>query len=220
MRNSSYWRIPRGQAAVEAMAALVLLGALLHAVVILGASLSGAQQASNLSRVAAFANIDARGRGLPPNATVSMSSLPADEPIHHATPQAHHVDGKRADYATTLARDWLSVEGGLRQARVTLRPLDSIVSTERDAALMGLAVRRHTVISVESGYQEDDETVSHRIARSALGWGSAAHRSRFAAERVARRLKARSGRNVRSADWISARTGATPSRSPIEREDD
>ena len=181
MKLRSHCSIFRGQAAVEAMLALVLLGGLMHAVAAVGTVLLRGQQVAQSSRLAAFIDAD------------QHTFIPSDGDIGNA-----QID--------VLTRDWLHVDSRLRSARATDHSVMLPAFSATDGASI-LAVYRQTVIAAQTGHGVDDATVSTRIQHSSIGWSAAAQGSIRIADTLKRRMQdvdAPWGRESWSMDWLNA----------------
>ena len=189
------WRSHRfaaqGQAAVEAMLALVLLGGLMHGVAAVGTVLLRGQQAAQFSRLAAF----------------------VDAGKHTFVPSKSDIGNAQVEI---LARDWLHVDSGLRGAHATDHSVKLPAFIAGDRGLM--AVHRHTVVAADTGHDVDDAAVSERIRRSSAGWSDAARGSIRIADELWRRMRhvdAPWGRDEWSTDWLNAWRDLAPARAII-----
>ncbi|CAM4016218.1 Pilus assembly protein [Bordetella tumbae] len=191
MKWRSHRSIAQGQAAVEAMLALVLLGGLMHGVAAVGTVLLRGQQAAQSSRLAAF--IDAENHGF----------VPSKSDIGNAQVEI-------------LARDWLHVDSGLRSAHATDHSVTPPAFIAGDTGSM--PVHRHTVVAADTGHGVDDAAVSERIQRSSIGWAEAARGSVRIADTLRRRMRhvdAPWGRDEWSTDWLNAWEDLAPTRAII-----
>ncbi|CAM4155753.1 hypothetical protein [Bordetella muralis] len=189
--------IYRGQAAVEAMLALVLLGGLMHAVVAIGTVSLRGQQTAQLSRLAAFIHTD------------KHTFVPSNGDIGNAQVE-------------TLARDWLHVDSRLRRAQATDHSVTLLPFTAAEGIAIP-AIHRQMVIAADTGHGVDDAAVSERIRHSAIGWSEAARGSASIADALRRRMQhvdAPWGREAWSMDWLTAWIDLAPVQAGAVRRDD
>lgn len=210
MRSQSWHPIPRGQAAVEAMLALAVIGALMHSVVIVGELWLRGQHAAQSSRVAVFAS----ALGVPDVTTDDRSHVVMDSVPWHRGLQPHIGNV----HASNMTRDWLHIDNRLRRARATVSPTSAPVFAAHDEPAALLSVRRETVMAADAGHGVDDVTVSHRIQESSIGWSRVAQRSMLVAQIVGRRMEPVDvpwSRGAWSTDWLSgwANVGPRPMQS-------
>lgn len=217
MRGGVQRRGQRGQAAVEGLLALTLLGALWYGVTAVGTLSMHGQQAGHLSRLAAFtgAELDAMAhRGVTASISMETLSLPSEtsvgfteqsciENIDHAGTKTCTGD----THAVRLQRDWLQEGSRIRRAHATVHSLADPMQIKRDGALSLLSITRQTAIAPITGYEKNDSTISHRIESSIVGWKRAADLSRPIAQRVIQRMRSVDtavDRGSVSTNWVSA----------------
>lgn len=197
MKSRPHRSICHGQAAVEAMLALVLLGGLLHAVFAIGTVSLRGQQTAQLSRLAAFIHTEK----------------------HTFVSSADDIGNAQVEI---LARDWLNVDSRLRRAQAT----DDSVTVLPFSAAEGIAipaVHRQTVIAADTGHGVDDAAVSERIRHSAIGWSEAARGSTRIADELRHRMQhvdAPWGREEWSMDWLNAWIDLAPEQASAVKRDD
>lgn len=205
MRSLSWHPIPRGQAAVEAMLALTVIGALMHSVVIVGEVWLRGQHAAQSSRVAVFAS----ALGVPDATTDDRSHVVMDSVPWNRGLQPHIGNV----HAFNMARDWLHIDNRLRRARATGSPTSAPAFAAHGEPAALLSVRRETVMATGAGHGIDDTTVSRRIQESSIGWSRVAQRSMRAAQIVGRRMEpvdAPWSRGAWSIDWLSGWANVGP----------
>lgn len=193
----------RGQAAIESMLALGLLGVFMHGLVTVGDSLLRVQQASHLSRYAAFAS--ARGQDDIHRAGTA-GRLGASVLSVSALPQSGDISRIGNAQAATLAQDWLHADPRLRQARATAYPSGRLAFSEPDGPT-SMSIRRQTVVAAGAGHASDDAMVARRTQDSVLGWSGMARRSLRAAQTLRQPMQpvdASWGRGNWTEDWLGA----------------
>jgi len=210
MRSLSWYPVPRGQAAVEAMLALTVIGALMHAVVIVGELWLRGQHAAQSSRVAVFAN----ALGVPDVVTDGRFRVVMDSVPWSRGPQPHIGNV----HAFNMAREWVHIDNPLRRARATVSAASAPAFAAHDESAAPLFARRETVIATDAGHGIDDATVSRRIQESSIGWSRVAQRSMRVAQTVGRRMAPVDvpwSRGAWSIDWLSgwANVGPRPTQS-------
>ncbi|CAM3738927.1 hypothetical protein [Bordetella tumulicola] len=194
----------RGQAVVESMLALGLLGVFMHGLVTIGDSLLRGQQAAHLSRYAAFAS--ARGQDHIHRADMAGRSG-GSVSLVTTLPQSGDINRVGNAQAATLAQDWLRADPRLRQAQATVYPSGHLAFSEHVRPASMLSVRRQTVVAVGAGHASDDATVARRTQDSVLGWSGAARRSLRAAQALRQPMlpvDAPWGRGNWTGDWLEA----------------
>jgi hypothetical protein len=227
----------RGQAAAEALLALLLLASLWVGTAWLLRWQDIAMQAQHASRYAAFAASrdaaaqpledirhgyfsgpahlwrDRRGASLL-SAERSEVSLQFDR--GQALSAAAQPGGAHAD-ASDLRRGWLIEDAGMVTARVAV----AAVAPAHSPPASGLAqfdawrptIRRHAVILAGAGHASSDAQAQQRVAGSALGWAVAADRSYALGRRVqswAGGLDQPWGRVEPLFDWLGPWAGRVP----------
>lgn len=202
-----------GQAAIEALVSLLVLGVLWVGVSWLGRIQDMALHASHASRHAAF--MAARQEHGTPVSTVLagafhaqihqwrdrkgqalQSSVYPDIDIRFQRSEDTLPAGKDTPHGPQLMQlrnDWLNVDERVLTAHVSLVPL---ISTEQDEATGSLLklhqfdasyplIRRQTSILTGAGHASDDLSVADRIANSALAWSGPADQAYRLGRRVA-----------------------------------
>ena len=234
------WRTAlRGQAAIEAMLALALLGAFMHGVLTLGELWLRGQHAAQASRVAMFAGVQGLADDLGDHdATISVVPMPSVN--HLQGGMAAGVHAKRGpavrnsqghienSHADSLAQHWLGVgmSAGLYRARATIHPARASTPTSAAAFTLPhanpsiLSVHRHLVMATNAGHGVSETVVSRRIQDSSLGWSTAAERSTHLAEMLrhrVERLDASLERAPYSIDWLDQWADVGPRKTGASR---
>lgn len=182
---SARLRLPklRGQAAVEGLLALTLLGIFLHSVIDLGSWVHQAQDVAQLSRVAAFTGgMPASGArtGHAPELTVAVGPTTPASPCSRSQ-SSRAVAGEANERmagrigeasADMLARDWLGGDLALRCATGT-----ATATARHGSAQILPSIQRQTVVAVFTGARPSDSDVASRLKASPTGWSDAAQQS-------------------------------------------
>ena len=226
----------RGQAAIEAMLALALLGAFMHGVLTVGELWLRGQHAAQASRVAMFAGVQGLADDLGDHdATISVVPM---QPVNHlqggmaAGVHANrgpaernrqgHIENSHADI---LAQHWLGVglSAGLYRANATIhsaRAPSTTAFTLPHANPSILSVQRYLVMATNAGHGVSETAVSRRIQDSSLGWSTAAERSTHLAEMLrhrVERLDASLERAPYSTDWLDQWADVGPRKTSASR---
>ncbi|MHA3902670.1 hypothetical protein ACTPOE_03625 [Castellaniella sp. WN] len=222
-----------GQALVETLAVLIVLGSLWLGIAWLGRLQDIGLQLAHASRRAAFAHAH---QGLPPEALASGGDGYLDAPGHLWRTRrgrsflagSAHLEVESLGPAT--GRQAGDPVAGAADLRRELRLGDPTVwragargRTAGDASTtgslpdfdrLGLDLRRHTAILSGDGAAADDADAQSTLAASPRAWDAAASASRAAGRAVLGRLRdvdAAWSRALPDWDWIGPWTGSVPS---------
>jgi hypothetical protein len=177
----------RGQAVIEALAALALFGLLGTAVISVGRFQWQGLDASLATRSLAFRYALGDRASGSSHLHVGRANRAADFP------------GPGGIRAAALRRELGVEDRGMVRADAALR-----VSPHRQHG-DGLILRRHTAILADAGHADSDARVQQRIATSRTAWADAARSSRGAARQAAAQLKGIDrgwGRPAPEFDWL------------------
>lgn len=221
-----------GQALVEALVVLVVLGSLWLGIAWLGRLQDVGLQLAHASRRAAFAHAH---QGLAPEALDAGVDGYLDAPGHRwRTRQGQDflaaavrldleslgaMAGRQAGDpvagAADLRRELRLGDPAVRRAVARVRTAGGASTTGSllDFDRLGLDLRRHTAILSGDGAAAGDADVQSVLAGSPRAWGSAASASRTAGQAVLGRLRsvdAAWGRALPDWDWTGPWTGSVP----------
>lgn len=158
----------QGQALIEALIALVVLGAVLQAILTIGALSNQEFKAANLSRLFAFNDADEQTqRALKHADNIDVEQVSSDA---SSTLMKHAMDINPTT-AFELEKDWLASDSSVRKVTVT-------VPSRRNAfARSSWSIVRHTVIARSSGHEQNQTGMFNRLENSAKGWSNVVRQS-------------------------------------------
>lgn len=195
-----------GQALVEALLLLPLMGLLVWAVSWVGGLQFSAQQMSQLSRKAAMAG--ALGQPL------GQSSVPQESRNGaRLTQRTYALTGVVAPRLAALQQEWFG--HGLQLLSVHAR-----APAWRGPAASVLPITRHTHVAVGAGHAYGDTDATRRIGHAQTPWRRAERDSLTAARRVdalARRMDGPWGRPSLQTDWLSPWADVVPTERLVKR---
>ncbi|MVW72115.1 TadE/TadG family type IV pilus assembly protein [Bordetella sp. 15P40C-2] len=186
----------RGQAAVEALLAMALLGVFMLSIIDLGSLIHRVQHAGHVSRLAAFVGaIDSSASDNALQSRLSIERQPTAGSSQDANVSAvgqHAEKGNGSDAGdgntstiSALMRDWVDVDSELRVATVTVSAMRG-----SDVNRPWLpSIKRRTVIAIDAGTELSDAEVARRLQTSEHGWSHSAKQSAEVADSVLRRLE-------------------------------
>ncbi|WP_427185076.1 hypothetical protein ACL598_08410 [Bordetella bronchialis] len=174
----------RGQAAVEALAGMALLGLLATAAITIGRFQWQGLQAAHAARSQAFRHAlgeRAAGHG---EVAIAHPAAPAGHsgPVRlRVTRAAHAADfpGPGGPAAAALRHDFGLADRGMVHARASIRGLPHPQHGD------GLVLHRHTAILADAGHADGDAATQRRIAAARAAWAGAARASHASARQAA-----------------------------------
>lgn len=203
----------RGQAVVEALAGLALLGLVGTAVISVGRFQWHGLEAAHAARAHAFRYaIGDRAPAVLARAPASGRTAPFVQPAvaHMQVLRAAHAadfPGPGGSRAAALRRELGLEDRGMVRVDAAVH-----VSPHRHHG-QGLVLRRHTAILSDAGHADSDARAQQRIAASRTAWGDAARASLGPARQAAsllKRLDQGWGRAAPDLDWLTPWSDLVP----------
>lgn len=199
-----------GQALVEALLLLPLMGLLVWAVSWVGGLQFSAQQMSQLSRKAAMAGALGKPLGQP----LGQPLVPQESRNGaRLTQRTYALTGVVAPRLAALQQEWFG--HGLQLLSVHAR-----APSWRGQAAGVLPITRHTHVAVGAGHAYGDTDATRRIDHAPTPWRRAERDSLTAAQRVdalARRMDGPWGRPSLQTDWLSPWADVVPTERLVKR---
>jgi hypothetical protein len=191
----------RGQAVVEAMLMMPLMGVLIWAVSWVGGLQFSAQQMSQASRKAAMAG--AMGQPLSPRD--AMKAIGLNRRVEALTDVA-------AQHVALLQDEWFGGELQLLSVHAHANPNPNPRAPHLVSAFAA-PITRYTRVAVGAGYAHGDKDARHRIANAPTAWRQAERLSVAQARRfesLVARMDGPWGRPSMQTDWLSAWADVVP----------
>jgi hypothetical protein len=195
----------RGQAVVEAMLMMPLMGVLIWAVSWVGGLQFSAQQMSQASRKAAMAG--AMGQPLSPRDAMKAIGL---------NRRVEALTGVAAQQVALLQDEWFGGELQLLSVHAHANPNSNPNPNPRAPYLVSAftaPITRYTRVAVGAGYAHGDKEARHRIANAPTAWRQAERLSVAQARRfesLVARMDGPWGRPSMQTDWLSAWADVVP----------
>ncbi|WP_454668557.1 TadE/TadG family type IV pilus assembly protein [Achromobacter kerstersii] len=191
----------RGQAVVEAMLMMPLMGVLIWAVSWVGGLQFSAQQMSQASRKAAMA----AALGQPLGSRDAMKAIGLNRRVEALT-------GVAAQQVALLQDEWFGGELQLLSVHAHPNPNPNPRAPHLVSAFAA-PITRYTRVAVGPGYAHGDKDARHRIANAPTAWRQAellsvAQARRF--ESLVARMDGPWGRPSMQTDWLSAWADVVP----------
>ncbi|WP_066634610.1 hypothetical protein [Bordetella sp. H567] len=203
----------RGQALVEALAGLAILGMLGTAVISVGRFQWHGLQASHVARVQVFrfALGDRTGLGEGASVSASAAALPVGPGLIRTSVMraraAADFPGPGGAGAMALRRELGLEDRGMVRADAAVR-----VFPHRQHG-HGWRLRRHAAILADAGHADSDARAQQRIGASRTAWGNAARASHAAAREaksLLRRVDLGWRRPAPDLDWLMPWSSLVP----------
>ncbi|WP_459614535.1 hypothetical protein [Bordetella sp. 2513F-2] len=195
-----------GQALVEALAMVLALLALVHAMSWTGRLQSQSLAAGQASRAMAFAA--AQGYGVP--GMHDGMSMQSTRDVRAGT----RSGGAGAGALDALARDWLAVDTRLLRIEAG-RMVTPAAGLERGLGTAApISLRRHTTLAAGDGRAASELQAQQRLLRSHEGWGRAGNVSRSLGQSLRSRVGAMEtawGNRAPEDDWVRRWADLVPS---------
>ena len=195
----------RGQAVIEAMVLVPLMGVLIWAVSWVGSLQFSAQQMSQASRKAAMAA--AMGQPLSPRDAMTATGL---------NRRVEALTGVAALQVALLQDEWFGGELQLLSVHANANANANANPHPRAPHLVSAVtapITRYTRVAVGTGYAHGDKDAMHRIASAPTAWRQAQRLSVAQARRfesLVARMDGPWGRPSMQTDWLSAWADVVP----------